>query len=67
MEIFDMNIAFPGDTRMTAEIEIIIDLPLDFPMKYYKAINRVANACGVKKHLAEPPDIVVSTVVYEGR
>ena len=130
MEIIDMHITFPGDTRMTAEIdgtlihtggddepspfdlflasigtcagikvlrfcqerhipttdlnitqrifsnpdrnmiskiELIIDLPLNFPMKYYNAVMRVANTCGVKKHLAEPPDIVISTVAREGR
>ncbi len=130
MEIFDMDIAFPGDTRMTAEIdgavihtggqdepspfdlflasigtcagikvlrfcqerhisttgltikqrmfynadrnmferiELIIDLPAGFPIKYYDAIIRVANTCGVKKHLIEPPEVVVSTTVHEGR
>ena len=130
METFDMRITFPGDIRMTAEIdgavvhtggedepspfdlflasigtcagikvlrfcqerhipttglnitqrmfydpnhnmiqkiELIINLPLNFPMRYYNAVIRVANTCGVKKHLAEPPDIVVSTVAHEGR
>jgi putative redox protein len=130
MNIFDLDISFPGDTRMTAEIdgvsihtggedepspfdlflvsigtcagikvlrfcqerhisttgltmkqrmfyssnrnmiekiELIIDLPPGFPMKYYDAVVRVAHTCGVKRHLIEPPDIVVSTVVHEGR
>ncbi len=130
MEIRDMNIMFPGDTRMTAEIdgvlvhtggedepspfdlflvsigtcagskvlrfcqernistaglnikqrmffnpdrnmfekiELIIDLPPGFPTKYYDAVIRVANTCGVKRHLVDPPEIVVSTVVHEGR
>jgi putative redox protein len=130
MNVFDMDITFPGDTRMTAEIdgvsihtggeddpspfdlflasigtcaaikvlrfcqerqiatadlhmkqrmfyspdrnmiekiELVIDLPSGFPIKYYDAVVRVAHTCGVKKHLIEPPDIVVSTVAHEGR
>ena len=55
------------DRNMIRKIELIIDLPLNFPMKYYNAVIHVANTCGVKKHLAEPPDIVISTVAREGR
>jgi putative redox protein len=56
----------PG-RNMIERIELIIDLPPDFPVKYYDAVIRAANTCGVKKHLIEPPEIVVSTVVHEGR
>jgi putative redox protein len=56
---------YDPDRNMITKIELIIELPLDFPMKYYNAVIRVANTCGVKKHLIEPPDIVVSIVVRE--
>ena len=58
---------FNPDRNMFEKIELIIDLPPGFPTKYYDAVIRVANTCGVKRHLVDPPEIVVSTVVHEGR
>lgn len=53
------------DRKMVAKIELIIDLPPGFPTKYYDAVIRTADTCGVKKHLIDPPEIVVSPVVHE--
>jgi ribosomal protein S12 methylthiotransferase accessory factor len=50
---------------MVEKIELIIDLPPGFPIRYHDAVMRAANMCGVKKHLVDPPEIVVSTVVHE--
>jgi putative redox protein len=61
------RIFYSSDRNMIEKIELIIDLPSGFPAKYYNAVIRAANTCGVKKHLTEPPEIVVSTVVHEGR
>lgn len=45
---------------MTERIEIEILLPLGFPEKYRDAVVRAAEQCAVKKHLENPPAIVVS-------
>jgi putative redox protein len=43
------------------EVRIAIHLPDGFPEKYESAIRAAANACRVKKLLADPPQIAVST------
>lgn len=48
-------------TDMTEQIELKVDLPQSFPAKYKKAIKMVVDQCKVKKHLATPPKIKVST------
>jgi ribosomal protein S12 methylthiotransferase accessory factor len=42
-------------TNMVNDIDIIVDLPSDFPEKYKSAIKSVVAQCPVKKHLAQPP------------
>ncbi len=47
-------------TGMTDQVEIEILLPADFPDKYRVAVVRAANQCAVKKHLENPPAILVT-------
>ncbi len=42
-------------TRINFEIE----LPVDFPEKYHGALIRAVDACTVKKHLTQPPEMQV--------
>lgn len=53
------------DTRMFEKIEIDIQLPPGFPEKYHKAVIRAANTCGVKRHLADPPEFDVHVSVSQ--
>jgi ribosomal protein S12 methylthiotransferase accessory factor len=46
-------------TRMVQRVELDIDLPVDFPVKYAPALIRSAELCAVKKHLESPPEINV--------
>ncbi len=48
-------------TRLTLDIEV----PPDFPEKYYSALVRAADQCKVKKHIEHPPVFVVKTVVAQ--
>lgn len=48
--------------RLFDKIEIEIKLPPDFPEKYKAAVINAADNCAVKKHLQNPPEIVVKTV-----
>jgi len=50
-------------TRMIATVELDIEVPPEFPAKYYDALVRAANQCAVKKHLEHPPIFDVKTVV----
>lgn len=47
--------------RLFDKIEIEIVLPPDFPEKYKSAVIHAADNCAVKKHLLNPPEIVVKT------
>lgn len=50
---------------MTTRIDLEIQVPPDFPEKYYKALIRSANLCAVKKHLETPPEFETCTKVIE--
>jgi putative redox protein len=47
------------ETRRIARIELVIDMPSGFPESYRDAVIRAAGLCAVKKHLENPPEIVV--------
>jgi ribosomal protein S12 methylthiotransferase accessory factor len=49
-------------TGMTTRIDLDIQVPPDFPTKYYEALVRAASQCAVKKHLETPPQFEVRTV-----
>jgi uncharacterized OsmC-like protein len=42
-------------TNMVSDIDMVVDLPANFPEKYVSAIKNVIAQCPVKRHLAEPP------------
>lgn len=50
-------------TGMVEKIELEIQVPPEFPQKYYDALVRAADQCAVKKHLENPPKIDVFTKV----
>jgi putative redox protein len=50
-------------TRMISKIELEIQLPPSFPEKYKDAVIRSAEQCAVKKHIENPPQMVVTTMV----
>lgn len=52
-------------TGMVGSIELDIQVPPDFPEKYREALVRAASQCAVKKHLENPPQFEVRTVVNE--
>ena len=48
-------------TKMIEKIKIEIQLPMDFPEKYKKAVIRLADLCSVKKHMINPPEFEIYT------
>ncbi|MBN1182883.1 MAG: OsmC family protein [Bacteroidales bacterium] len=52
---------FNPEKRLIDRINIEIQLPPDFPDKYKEAVIKSANLCAVKKHLHDPPEILVVT------
>lgn len=52
---------FNTDKKMIDSINIEIMLPDGFPEKYKDAVIKAAELCTVKKHLADPPGISVTT------
>jgi putative redox protein len=48
--------------RLFDKIEIEIKLPPNFPEKYKTAVLNAADNCAVKKHLQNPPEIIVKTI-----
>jgi ribosomal protein S12 methylthiotransferase accessory factor len=52
-------------TGMVDSIDLEIQVPPDFPQKYYEALVRSAEHCAVKKHLENPPKFKVYTQSVE--
>jgi ribosomal protein S12 methylthiotransferase accessory factor len=50
---------------LVGRVELDIEVPENFPEKYYDALVRAADQCAVKKHLESPPEFAVRTVVRE--
>lgn len=48
--------------RLFDRIEVEIKLPPDFPEKYKAAVINAAENCAVKKHLLNPPELIVKAV-----
>lgn len=53
------------ETGMIGTVELEIQVPPDFPEKYYKALIRAASQCAVKKHLENPPKFEIFTKTVE--
>ncbi|MBM4457387.1 MAG: osmotically inducible protein OsmC [Chloroflexi bacterium] len=49
--------------RLVGKVALDIHVPADFPEKYRAALVRSAEQCAVKKHLENPPEFEVTTVV----
>ena len=50
-------------TKMVEKIDLEIQVPPEFPERYYSALVKSANLCAVKKHLENPPEFNVYTQV----
>jgi ribosomal protein S12 methylthiotransferase accessory factor len=50
-------------TGLIGRIVLDIQVPPEFPEKYYSALVRSAEQCAVKKHMETPPAFEVKTVV----
>ena len=48
-----------NDDGHVAQVEIVLELPPDFPPQYREAVVRAADRCTVKQHLAQPPRVTV--------
>jgi len=49
-------------TGLIGVVAMDIEVPPDFPEKYYPSLVRSAEQCAVKKHLEHPPQFAVRTV-----
>lgn len=50
-------------TGMVDKVDLEIQVPPDFPEKYYGSLIRSAQLCAVKKHLEHPPEFEITTKV----
>jgi putative redox protein len=48
---------------MVEKIDLEIQVPAEFPQKYYDSLIRSAELCAVKKHLENPPKFKITTKV----
>ena len=55
----------PTPEGKIGKIALDIEVPPEFPEKYYDALVRSANGCAVKKTIQNPPEFEVKTVVAE--
>jgi len=61
-----LNVARDEATHHVQRVDIEVHLPESFPERYVKACVKSAEQCAVKRHLHEPPEIVL-TAVSAGR
>ena len=50
---------------MIGKIEMEIQVPSNFPQKYYSSLVRSAELCAVKKHIEQPPQFEIYTRAVE--
>lgn len=53
------------DHGLIGRIDLELELPAGFPEKYRNAIVKAMNMCAVKKHLHQPPEFEVTTVLQQ--
>jgi len=51
------------ETKMIETIFIDIDLPLEFPEKYRRAVLKAVDGCSVKAHIVNPPAIKIDATI----
>lgn len=56
-----MNLERDNSTGLVSEISLDLKTPEDFPEKYKNAIIKSMELCTVKKHLANPPEFIITT------
>ena len=61
----EQNISYDPVKRKIGEISIDIQVPEDFPNKYYSALERAVNQCAVKKTIQDPPEFSVKTTAVK--
>jgi putative redox protein len=59
----EMSSHVDPQTGMIGKVGIDVHLPAGFPEKYRSAIVNSVNLCAVKRHLHQPPEFEVTTVV----
>jgi putative redox protein len=47
-------------THLVENIQIVIQVPREFPEKYKNAVIKAAGVCAVKRHLEQPPQIDIT-------
>lgn len=51
------------ETKRIDKVILDIHLPPEFPEKYTQAIKKAADSCAVKRHIIEPPQFELNTVI----
>ena len=52
-----------GPTGHVQRVQLLVELPPGFPERYRDAVVRSAEQCTVKKHLEQPPEIHIESLV----
>ena len=53
----------PANPGRVGRVELMIEVPPEFPEKYHEALVRAADGCAVRKAIQNPFEISVSTVI----
>lgn len=65
IRIVQRAVGDPVRRGMMGTIQLEIQVPSDFPEKYYNALVRSAEQCAVKKHFENPPSFEIYTKAVE--
>jgi len=53
------------ETHMIVHVEMILNMPGNFPAKYKDAVVRAAESCAVKRHILNPPHFTMEAIIGE--
>ncbi|GAB4251216.1 MAG: OsmC family protein [Thermoleophilia bacterium] len=56
---------YDREKRLITKFVMDVHLPPDFPEQYRAAVVRAAELCTVKRHLHEPPEFEINTVIAD--
>jgi putative redox protein len=54
-----------GKSQELSKIILEINVPPDFPTKYYNTLENVAEQCAVKRTIMNPPQFEIKTLIRE--
>jgi putative redox protein len=64
-QVLEYKTSQDGKSQELSKIILEINVPPDFPTKYYNTLDKVAEQCAVKRTIMNPPQFEIKTLIRE--